>query len=466
MADLYVRGKFVITMDKERRVIKDGCVAIEDGRIIAVGKCEELDKDFKGRAKEVIDEPRSIVMPGLIDTHVHMVQGMLKACANYLRLIPWLTKRVWPLQGNMTEEDALAAASLTVLEMIKTGTTTFLETGMVGRYGPDRIIEMVHDSGLRAAIARHVMDMTGYASEENALHPGLVESGEQSMGDTIRLYNKYHGWDGRIFIWFGPRTPGAVSIELFREISAKARELKTGITMHLAEVPEDVEYMTKEFGRKPVEFAHWVGLTGDNVVLVHVVWVSDDEISLLARTGTHVSHNPSSNSKLGSGIARVADMLKAGVNVTLGCDGGPSNDNYDMIEEMKIAALLQPAVKHDASVIRAEDVLEMATVRGAKALGLEREVGSIEVGKKADIIVVNYWDPKLMPLNDPVSHLVYAAHGDDVKHVIVDGKVIMRDRKVLTMDEDKVLENVQKHARELFERAGVCVEPDLRWPIV
>ncbi len=466
MTDLYVRGKFVITMDKDRRIIRDGCVAVEDGRIIAVGKCEELDKDFKGKADEVIDEPRSIVMPGLIDTHVHMVQGMLKACANYLRLIPWLTKRVWPLQGNMTEDDALAAASLTVLEMIKTGTTTFLETGMVGRYGPDRIIEMVHDSGLRAAIARHVMDMTGYASEENALHPGLVESGEYSMGDTIRLYNKYHGWDGRIFVWFGPRTPGAVSLELFHEISARARELNTGITMHLAEVREDVEYMMKEFGRRPVEFAHWVGLTGSNVVLVHLVWVSDDEISLLARTGTHVSHNPSSNSKLGSGIAKVADMVKAGVNVTLGCDGGPSNDNYDMIEEMKIAALLQPAVKLDAGVLRAEDVLEMATIRGAKALGLEKEVGSIEVGKKADLIVINYWDPKLMPLNDPISHIVYAAHGDDVKHVVVNGRVIMRDRKVLTMDEELVLNNVQRHARELFERAGVCLEPDIRWPIV
>lgn len=466
MVDIYIRGKFVITMNKKREVIKNGCVAIEDGRIIAVGKCPELDKDFKGKADHEIDASKHIVMPGLVDTHVHLVQGMLKACANYKRLIPWLKERVWPLQGNMTADDALAAATLTMLEMIKTGTTTFLETGMVGRYGPDRIIERVHDVGLRAAIARHVMDMTGYALEENALHPGLIESGEQSMGDTIRLYNRYHGWDDRIFIWFGPRTPGAVSVELYREMSAKAKELKTGITMHLAEVKEDVEYMTKVFGKKPIEFADWVGLTGPNVVLVHVVWVTDDEIKLLAKTGTHVSHNPSSNSKLGSGIARVADMLKAGVNVALGCDGGPSNDNYDMIEEMKLAALLQPATKLDSQAIRAEDVIEMATLRGARALGLEDEIGSIEVGKKADIITINYWDPKLMPMNDPVSHIVYAAHGDDVDDVIIDGKLIMRNRKVLTMNEDKVLEDVQKHAWELFERAGICIEPDVIWPII
>ncbi len=466
MTDLYIRGKFVITMNKKREIIKDGCVAVEDGIIRAVGKCSELDKDYMGKADEVIDASKHIVMPGLVDTHVHLVQGMLKACANYRRLIPWLKDRVWPLQGNMTADDALAAATLTMVEMIKTGTTTFLETGLVGRYGPDRIIERVHDVGLRAAISRHVMDMTGYATEENALHPGLVETGEQSMGDTIRLFNKYNGWDGRIFIWFGPRTPGAVSLELFREISSKAKELGTGITMHLAEVKDDVIYLTREFGRKPIEFAHYVGLTGPNVVLVHTVWITDDEIKLLADTSTNVSHNPSCNSKLGSGIARVADMLNAGVNVTLGCDGGPSNDNYDLIEEMKIAALLQTASKLDPEAVRAEDIIEMATLRGAKALGLQDVIGSIEPGKKADIITINYWDPKLMPMNDPVSHIVYAAHGDDVSDVIIDGKVVMKNRKILTINEDKVLEDVGRHARELFERAGICKEPEIKWPII
>jgi len=186
---------------------------------------------------------------------------------------------------------------------------------------------------------------------------------------------------------------------------------------------------------------------------------------MLAKTKTNVSHNPSCNSKLGSGIARISDMLKAGVNVTLGCDGGPSNDNYDLIEEMKLAALLQPVRTLNPAAIRAEDVLEMATLRGARALGLEDITGSIEVGKRADIITINYWDPKLMPLNDPVSHIVYAAHGDDVSDVIIDGKIVMRKRRVLTMDEDKVLENVQKHAQELFERANICVKPDITWPI-
>ncbi|MEM4593620.1 MAG: amidohydrolase [Zestosphaera sp.] len=465
MVDIYVRGKFVITMNKKREVLRDGCVAVEDGEIVAVGKCSELDKDFRGRAAEEVNAEKHIVLPGLINTHVHLVQGMLKACANYRKLISWLKECVWPLQGSMTQEEALASATLTILELIKSGTTSFLETGLVGRYGPDKIIETILKSGLRAAVSRHVMDMSGYALEKGALHEGLVEDGETSMKDTLRLYSKYHGREGRVYVWFGPRTPGAVSVELYREIVERAKELKTGITMHLAEVREDVEYTTKTFNMKPVDFAEWLGLVGPNVVLVHVVWVTDDEINTLAKTRTNVSHNPSSNGKLGSGIARVSDMLRAGVNVTLGTDGGPSNDNYDLIEEMHVAIILQNAYKMDPEALRAEDVLEMATIRGAEALGLSDKVGSIEVGKRADLITIKYWDPKLMPMNDPISHVVFAANGSHVQDVIVDGKIIMKNRNVLTLDEDEVLREVELRSSELFKRTGICVEPNIRYPL-
>jgi 5-methylthioadenosine/S-adenosylhomocysteine deaminase len=466
LADIYIRGGWVITMDSQRRIIRDGAVAIEDGVIRAVGKREELDKDYRFHSDIVIDASRDIVLPGLINTHVHLAQGLLRGCADYLPLIPWLRDRVWPLQGNYKPEEALVSAQLVVAEMIRTGTTAFLETGLVGRYGPDNIIEFLHRSGIRAAVARHVMDMTGYALEENILHEGLVELGDKSFNDTIRLYNKYHGWDNRIWIWFGPRTPGAVSIELYRKISEKAKELKTGITMHLAEVKADVEYTMSKFGKKPIEFAHWVGLTGPNVVLVHVIWVDDEEIKLLARTKTTVSHNPCSNMKLASGAARISDMLREGVNVALGTDGGPSNNDYDLLREMKHAALLQPLRTLDAKAIRAEQVLEMATINGAKALMIDHMVGSIEVGKRADIIVVDYWQPHLKPLNNPVSHLVYSAMGSDVKHSIIDGKLVMFDRKILTFNVDEVLRKADEAARNLYERAGICREPDTIWPII
>ncbi len=466
MADIYVRGGWIITMDSKRRIIKDGAIAIEDGEIRAVGKAEQLDKDYRYHSDVVINNsPHDIVMPGLINTHVHLAQGLLRACADYLPLIPWLKDRVWPLQGNYKPEEALASAKLVTLEMIKTGTTTFLETGLVGRYGPDKIIEFLHSSGIRAAVARHVMDMTGYALEENILHEGLIELGDKSYKDTIRLYHKYHGWDNRIWIWFGPRTPGAVSIELYRKMAEKAKELKTGITMHLAEVKADVEYTITKFGKKPVEFAQWVGLTGPNVVLVHVVWATDEEIKLLAETKTTVSHNPCSNMKLASGAARISDMLKAGVNVALGTDGGPSNNDYDLLREMKHAALLQPLRTLDARAIRVEQVLEMATINGAKALMIDHMVGSIESGKRADIIVVDLNKPHLKPFNNPLSHIVYSATGYDVKHSIIDGKLVMFNGKVLTLNEEEILKEADKAAYSLYERAGLCKEPETIWPI-
>nr|WP_233418046.1 amidohydrolase [Desulfurococcus amylolyticus] len=466
LADIYIRGGWIITMDSSRRIIRDGAVAVEDGEVRAVGKREVLDKDYRYYSDIVINAERDIVMPGLINTHVHLAQGLLRACADYLPLIPWLKDRVWPLQGNYRPEEALASAKLVTLEMIKSGTTAFLETGLVGRYGVDNIVEFLHGSGIRAAIARHVMDLKGYALEENILHEGLVEPGDTSFNDTLRLHGKYHGWDNRIWIWFGPRTPGAVSLELYRKISEKAKELKTGITMHLAEVRDDVEYTVKTFGKKPVEFAHWLGLTGPNVVLVHVVWVSDDEIRLLGETGTSVSHNPSSNMKLASGAARVSDMLSNGVNVALGTDGGPSNNTYDLVREMKHTALLQPLRTLRADAIRAEQVLEMATINGARALMIDNITGSIEISKRADIIVIDYWNPHLHPLNNPVSHIVYAASGHDVKHSIIDGRLVMFDRKTLTLDEEEIIEEAEKAAWNLYNRAGICREPDVIWPLV
>jgi len=465
MVDIYVRGGWIITMDNERRIIRSGGVAIEDGVIIDVGKQDQLDKDYKFYADILINAERDIVLPGLINTHVHLAQGLLRSCADYLSLIEWLKDRVWPLQGNYTKQEALASAKLVVLEMIKTGTTTFLETGLVGRYGPDEIIEMIYSTGMRAAIARHIMDLRGYATRENILHEGLVETREYSLNDTVRLIKKYHGWGNKIWIWFGPRTPGAVSTELYREIVAKARELNTGITMHLSEVRDDVEYTIKNFGKRPIEFAHWLGLTGRNVILVHVVWVEDFEIKILAETQTNVSHNPSSNMKLASGAARISDMLKYGVNVTLGTDGGPSNNSYDLMREMKHAALLQPLRTLKPDAIRAEDILEMATIRGAKALMIDHLVGSIERGKRADLIIIDYWQPHLHPLNNPISHLVYAASGYDVKHSIIDGKIVMFNRRILTVNEEEVIIEAEKAAWSLYERAGICVKPDLKWPI-
>jgi len=461
---VYIRGGILITVDKERRIIKDGGIVIEGNRIVKVGKREDLDKDYLHHTDIVIDASRKIVMPGLIDLHVHMAQAMIRGMAQYVRLIPWLKDYVWPLQGHYTTDDGKTSALLCMLEMIKSGTTTFLEVGISGRYGMEGIAKAVEEIGMRGILGRHVMDQPGYALEESIIHPGLVETKEYGMKEVLHMYQRWHGKHGRIFIWFAPRTPGAVTIETYKEIVAKAKELGIGITMHLAEVKEDVEYFKKEFNCKPVEFCQKIGMLGSNVVLAHVVWVDDEEIQLLAKTGTHVAHNPSCNMKLGSGLTPVAKMLKAGVNVGLGCDGGPSNDNYDLIEEMKIAALGQALINMDPKAITAEEVIEMATIRGAKALGLDKEIGSIEEGKKADIILIDYWKPHLVPMLNPVTHIVYAAQGQDVDTVIIDGKIIMQNRRILTVDEERILEEAEKRGFNVIKRAGI--KPIIHWKII
>ena len=236
------------------------------------------------------------------------------------------------------------------------------------------------------------------------------------------------------------------------------------ITYHLGEVKDDIKALKKYYNKGLTEFAEWVGMLGPDVVIAHGVWMNDEDIKRLAKTGTHISHNPSSNLKLASGFAPIPEMLDAGVNVALGCDGGPSNNSYDIIREMKLAAIIHKARLLNPEVMPAETVIEMATINGAKAMGLENEVGSLEVGKKADIIIIDTNSPHMTPSTNPVSNLVYAAHGYDVETVIIDGEIIVENRKVLTMDETRILKDAIKHAEKVYDRAKITINP--RWPVI
>jgi cytosine/adenosine deaminase-related metal-dependent hydrolase len=450
-------------MDAARRILSDGALLVQGDRIREVGKAEDLLSRHRGEALAAF--PEHIVMPGLIDTHVHLAQALLRGCADDRALVEWLCDRVWVLQGHFTEADGRASARLCIAEMLRSGTTTFLESMLAHRYGFDGIAEAVRESGIRGTLAKIVMDTPGYADVGLSMHPGMIENRETGLGGTLEMHERWHGAaNGRIRVWFGPRTPGAVTPELYREIARLARQRGMGVTMHLAEVRQDQEFLRRRYGRLPVEFAEDVGFLGPEVVLVHMVWITEAEIRTLAKTGTHVSHNPSSNTKLGSGICPVPALFRAGVNVALGCDGGPSNNTYDLVREMKLAACLHKGVTHDPLVVPAEQVLEMATVNGARALGLEHDIGSLEPGKKADLAVFDLRRLHLTPSPDPVSSLVYAAAGADVSDVMVDGRWIVRHTRLLTMEEDEVRREAQAHAAALFRRAGVHVAP--RWPVI
>lgn len=452
----------IITMNANRDIILDGAIAVTGNRIVAVGKTAELLAQFGG--EEVIDVGGKLIIPGLIDTHVHVAQALIRGCADDMALIQWLCERVWVLQGNFTEDDGYVSARLCIAEMLKSGTTTFLESMLAHRYGFNGIARAVEESGIRACLAGIVMDIGTYATQSNSMHPGMVESRETSLFGVLDMRSKWEGAaDDRIHVWFGPRTPGGVTSELYREMSDYARQRNMGITMHLAEVEADKIYLQEKFGLSPVYYAESVGLLGPKTVLVHMVWLNQADIDKLAATGTHVSHNPSSNSKLASGVCKVPQMLASGVNVALGCDGGPSNNDYDMIREMKLAAIIHKAVSNDPLIVPAETVLEMATINGARALGLGDEIGSLEVGKKADLVVIDLNRLHTTPSINPVSTLVYAATGGEVDMVVVDGQIVVEQGQLLSMDEAEVMDQARSHATSLYHRAGIDMSP--RWPV-
>ncbi len=458
MVSILISGGTIITMDKGRRVIRDGAVLVQDDRITQVGKAEEI--KAKPRAEFEMDAEGMVVLPGLIDTHVHLAQALLRGCADDTSLIDWLQKFVWPLQGNFEPEDGRASAELCMLEMIKSGTTTFLESLLHSRYGFNGIAQSLQNSGMRGMLSKTVMGLPGYGTEKSIMHPGMVEDAETCLREVETHFKNWNGRaDGRIRVWYGARSLGGCTRELYERIAKGAEKLGTGVTMHLSEVEEDVRYAKKEFGMMPAELMNQVGLVGRNVVFAHGVWLAEKEWQILASKGASVAHCPSSNMKLASGIAKVPEMLETGVNVGLGCDGGPSNNCYDMVREMKAASLLQKARLLDPLTMKAEKVLEMATVNGARALGLQNDLGAIEVGKKADLIIINLKKPHLTPALNPVSHLVYAAEGSDVDTVIIDGRIVMENRVVNTLKEDEILEEANDRGEKLLRRAGLEVAP-------
>ena len=462
MASVLIKGGTIITMDSRRRIIRDGSVFLEDGLITQVGKKSEL--KHQGPAEFEIDAGRKVVLPGLVDTHVHLAQALIRGCADDTSLIDWLQKFVWPLQGNFDAEDGRVSAELCMLEMIKSGTTTFLESLLHTRYGFDGIAETIQRSGMRGVLSKTVMGMPSYGTEKSIMHEGMIEDAETCLREVEAYFKRWNGKaDGRVQVWYGARSLGACTPELYRRIAEGAKRLGTGITMHLGEVQEDVKYANKEFGKLPTEFMDQVGVMGPKVVFAHGVWLTEKEWRILAMRGATVAHCPSSNTKLASGIAPVPEMIKHEVNVGLGCDGGPSNNCYDMIREMKLASLIQKVRLSDPTVMSAEDVLEMATINGAKALGMDKEIGSLEVGKKADVTIIRMDAPHLTPTLNPISHLVYSGEGSDVDTVIVGGEILMDQREVKTLDESKIIEEANRRAEKLIERAGVQIGS--RWAI-
>ncbi len=461
--DLIVSDGSVITMDGQRRIIRDGSIAAAGNRIVGVGKSHEVRKSFE--AEEVVDAKGCAVMPGLINCHIHLPQMLLRGVNDDVDAMTKLTKYIWPWQGVYDEEDAKVSSLLGFLEMLKSGTTSIISTGLHPRYGIDGILRELEKSGMRAVVSKYIMEKGDYATEVMAIHRGLHETKESSMGEAIRLIKTWNGKaNGRISIWFSPRSVGACSVETFREIAELARRYGVGITTHWAEVPNDAEYSRKNFNMGIADFAEHVGILTPNCTMAHGIYFEDYEIPKLAKSGVNICHCPATNAKLAMGMAKVPQMLRAGVNVCLGTDGVHADNTADVLRDMRLMLMLHRVNKMDPGYPRAEDAMEMGTLNGAKAMGLLKELGSIETGKKADFILVNLDSCHAVPIQDVVSAVVWTATGSDVKTVVIDGKVVVKDYRVMTLDEQDILEKAQERAEAIVVKSGIKLQK--KWPTI
>lgn len=431
MADIIVKNAYVMTMDPDVGDLKNGTVVIEDGKITEIGEKTSESADT------VIDAKHSAVMPGLVNTHTHAAMTLFRGYADDLQLADWLEGHIWPAEAKLTAEDVYKGSLLACLEMIRSGTTSFADM----YFYMDETAKAVEASGLRASLCHGLIELWN------------EEKGATDLKEGKRFVRAWQGAaDGRIKTMYGPHAPNTCSEEYLTKVREEADRDGAGIHIHLLETEAELLAMKERYGKCSVHLLEDIGFLGPDVLAAHCVWLSDGDIEILGKRGVNVSHNVISNMKLASGIAPVHKMLEKGVNVSLGTDGCASNNNLDLFEEMKTAALLHKVNTFSPTALPARQVLQMGTVNGAKALGTE--TGMLKVGMKADLIVVDMKKPHLTPCFDVPSHLVYSAKGSDVRTTIVNGKVLMDDYKVLALDEQKVMEDAQKAAEELVARVN------------
>lgn len=447
--DMIVKGRAVVTVDQRKRIIENGAVAVKGNLIEAVGKSSDIAKKFT--ADETVDASGKIIFPGIVNAHTHLFQNLLKGLGDDLPLVAWYKKSVAANAPRLTPEACHAAARLGCLEAIRSGVTC-VNDFMYAHPRPrlsDAVIRAFKETGVRGVLSRGIVT----SGRETGVPESMIQDLGVAINDCERLIRGYHGSaGGRISVAIAPGSAWYATRETFVESKKLASKYKVWLSSHSSESQEVVEMVRKKYGMREVEFEESVGFLGPNLQLVHAVWLTDEDIALLRRRGTQVVHCPVANMYLGDGIAPVVKLLKAGVTVGLGTDGAASNNNQDMIALLKHAALLQKVSALDPTAITAGQVLEMATIGGAKSVGLGKEIGSLEPGKKADLIVLDFNKPNTSPAHNPVSCLVYCATQENVDTVIVDGKVVMAGREVKTVDEAGVMAAAQA-ARDALVKA-------------
>ena len=434
--DLLITGGAVVTMDGERRIFDNGFVAIRGERIVAVGDVAELKaKNFS--AKQTIDARGKVVLPGLVNTHGHIPMTLFRGIADDLNLQDWLTKFIFPAEAkNVTREFVVTGTQLGLAEMIRGGITTYADM----YYFEDAIAEETKRAGVRGVLGETVID---FPVADN-------KTWAEAMSYTERFLKRWKG-DSLITAAVAPHAPYTVSTEHLNEVRALAERLDSPILTHLAEAPTETEFMAKTYNSRPTMYLERINFLSPRLLAAHVVHVNDEEIAILKRREVGVAHCPQSNMKLASGTAPIPAMLKAGLRLGLGTDGAASNHDLSLWEEIDSAAKLHKLISGDPTAVPAQDVLAMATIGGARALHMEKEIGSLETGKRADVIMVDLNAAHLTPIYNYLSHLVYAVKASDVSDTIVNGRVLMRNRRLLTINEEAVKAVARKYQKQVSQ---------------
>ncbi|MCI5566919.1 MAG: amidohydrolase [Veillonellaceae bacterium] len=406
-------------------------IAVKDGRIAAVG---DIPDDFK--AEETIDASDMFIVPGFVNAHTHASMTLLRSYADDMMLQDWLTKKIWPTEANMVSDDIYWGAALAAVEMIKGGTTCFADM-----YGPymERVAEVVNQSGMRAVLSRGMI--------------GINPNGEKALQENVSLFNDWNGAaDGRITVMFAPHAPYTCPPDFLKKINSVAEKLGAEIHIHMSETKQEVEDMQKQYGKRPFKLVEDTGIFERGALAAHCVWLDEEDISIIRKHHIRVAHNPGSNMKLASGAAPIPRLLKDGVCVALGTDGASSNNNLDMLEEVRLAALLHKTFLLDPLAVPAAEALKMGTEYGSDAVGV-KDSGRIEAGYKADLVMYSMNAAEWYPRNDLVSLLIYAANSSSVDTVMVDGKLIMQKRHILTLDEERIKYEANRCAMKLTGKA-------------
>ncbi|RDW66021.1 hypothetical protein BP6252_09656 [Coleophoma cylindrospora] len=468
---LYIHGT-IITVNATRDILLDGAIQVTGNTITAIAKTSSLlDSPTLPQNTHIIDLQSRIVLPGLINAHAHVIQSLIRGLAEDLDLYRWACDVIWPMEASMQLGDGYDAARLAMCEMIKSGTTCFLEPMLPSQAGFGDVVKAVDEVGIRGCLGTLVKAPNPNARAGAAFTDARDRNAsDMSVDAAVARHKQYHGsLNGRLHVWLAAETPRGVDESIYSSVGKACLEHGIRLTVHIAEDARDRVAIKNCYHASPVQFCENNHITGAHSVLGHMIHLDlATDLDILHRTGTSVAHNPTANAKLADGIAAVPQMLARGINVALGTDGAPCSNTYDLFRDMHMAGVIHKGVTQDCNVLSAEQVLEMATINGAKALGLEHETGSLEPGKKADFVVVDPSGLHACPYDvaqlgkggmHPVTAVVHSCTGQDVRMVVVDGVVVVRDGEVLSVDEEVVKRRAREATLRMRERCAIGSQP-------